>query len=78
MLTGWEGGVDRKDDSKIGVGIFQSNLYDSTPELEFLDINLTKDRVFCAMLFTGPSTGGCFKNPYKKTAKQKKIESIGQ
>ncbi len=72
MLTGWEGGVDRKDDSKIGVGIFQSNLYDSTPELEFLDINWTLN-----MLFTGPSTGRCLKNPYKKTAKQK-IESIGR
>jgi hypothetical protein len=44
-----------------------------------------KTRVFCSMLFTFPSTGGflkktrlftSFKNPYKKTAKQEKFESI--
>jgi hypothetical protein len=29
------------------------------------------------MLFTGLSTGGCFKNPIKKP-RNKKIESIGQ
>jgi hypothetical protein len=58
----------------------------TSPEMEFLDINLTKDcRVFCSLLFTLPSTGGFFflsrktpqknqiagfKNPYKNSVKQ--------
>ncbi len=79
--------MDRKDDSIIGVGIFQSNLYDSTPELEFLDINWTKDSSLLlhdihspfywrmikkTILFSG------FKNPYKNIREAKKIESISQ
>jgi hypothetical protein len=50
-------------------------------EMEFWDLNLTKDlRVFCSMLFTVPSTGGLYrkplppglKNPYKKNLRNNK------
>jgi hypothetical protein len=35
---------------------------DNHPEMEFLDINLTKDLSLESMLFTVPSTGGFKKN----------------
>jgi hypothetical protein len=49
------------------------------PEMEFLDINWTKDLSFCSMLYTVSSTGGFYRKPYsslvlklhKKCAKQK-------
>ncbi len=37
-----------------------TSLHHST-EMEFLDINLTKERVFCTVLFTVPSLGGFYR-----------------
>ncbi len=44
-------------------------------KMKFLDINLTKTRVFCTMLFTAPSSL-VSKIHCTKSTKQRKLESI--
>jgi hypothetical protein len=34
------------------------------PEMEFLDIIMTRDSSLCSMLFTVPSTGGFYRKPW--------------
>ncbi len=43
----------------------------SHPEMEFLDVTVTKDSSLFFMLFTVPSTGGFYRKPYSRKSIQK-------
>ncbi len=45
-------------------------------EMEFLDISLTKDLIFCFVLFTVPSTGGFWKLHHLRVTQSRRVNQI--